>query len=180
MTQGRTDQIGTPTEIYHHPETVFVAGFIGTANLLPVTVDRVDGDLVTLTSLLGSQFYAPTMGRSFERGANVTLMVRPERLDLATSPRQRDVGGSTNATLTSVVFQGPVLRCEATTQLGTVLVAHVHVDDMPTDARVGEPIVVSWVPGAAHVVNEKIDASQAGATTINEDETSISLGAADG
>ena len=46
MTQGRTDQIGTPTEIYHHPSTVFVAGFIGTANLLPVTVRSVAADVV--------------------------------------------------------------------------------------------------------------------------------------
>ena len=37
MTQGRVDQIGTPTEIYHRPSSAFVAGFIGTANLLPVT-----------------------------------------------------------------------------------------------------------------------------------------------
>ena len=75
------------------------------------------------------------------------------------------------ATLTSVVFQGPVLRCEATTKLGTTLVAHVHVDDMPEGARMGHPIILSWMPGAAHVVNEKIDSSQAGATKIDEDET---------
>ena len=171
MTQGRTDQIGTPTEIYHHPETVFVAGFIGTANLLPVQVEQVEGDVVTLTSALGSQFKAPAMGRHFERGASVTLMVRPERFDLSVDAPTAAIGGSTEATLTSVVFQGPVLRCEATTKLGTTLVAHVHVDDMPEGARVGHPIILSWMPGAAHVVNEKIDSSQAGATKIDEDET---------
>ena len=31
---GRIEQIGTPTEIYEHPQTVFVAGFVGTSNLL--------------------------------------------------------------------------------------------------------------------------------------------------
>ena len=32
--QGRIEQIGTPAEMYEHPATTFVAGFIGTSNLL--------------------------------------------------------------------------------------------------------------------------------------------------
>jgi multiple sugar transport system ATP-binding protein len=37
MNAGRIDQIGTPYEVYHHPRTLFVAGFIGSPmmNLLP-------------------------------------------------------------------------------------------------------------------------------------------------
>ncbi len=34
MNEGRVEQIGTPEEIYHSPATVFVANFIGVANLL--------------------------------------------------------------------------------------------------------------------------------------------------
>ena len=41
MSEGRVEQVGTPEEIYHAPATVFVAGFIGTANLLPATVESV-------------------------------------------------------------------------------------------------------------------------------------------
>ena len=32
--RGRIEQIGTPAEMYEHPATRFVAGFIGTSNLL--------------------------------------------------------------------------------------------------------------------------------------------------
>jgi putative spermidine/putrescine transport system ATP-binding protein len=32
--QGRIEQIGTPAEMYEHPSTTFVAGFIGTSNIL--------------------------------------------------------------------------------------------------------------------------------------------------
>ena len=41
MSEGRVEQVGTPEEIYHSPATAFVAGFIGTANLLPATVESV-------------------------------------------------------------------------------------------------------------------------------------------
>ena len=34
FSQGRIEQIGTPTEVYEHPATEFVAGFVGTSNLL--------------------------------------------------------------------------------------------------------------------------------------------------
>ena len=32
--QGRIEQVGTATEVYEHPSSAFVAGFVGTANLL--------------------------------------------------------------------------------------------------------------------------------------------------
>ena len=41
MNEGRVEQIGTPQEIYHSPTSVFVANFIGVANLIPgVVQDR--------------------------------------------------------------------------------------------------------------------------------------------
>ena len=38
MNDGRVEQIGTPQEIYHSPTSVFVANFIGVANLIPGVV----------------------------------------------------------------------------------------------------------------------------------------------
>ena len=34
FSDGRIEQIGTPTEVYEHPATPFVAGFVGTSNVL--------------------------------------------------------------------------------------------------------------------------------------------------
>jgi putative spermidine/putrescine transport system ATP-binding protein len=43
--QGRIEQIGTPAEIYERPATAFVAGFVGTSNLLAgEAAQRVVGD----------------------------------------------------------------------------------------------------------------------------------------
>jgi putative spermidine/putrescine transport system ATP-binding protein len=32
--QGKIEQVGTPAEMYEHPRTEFVAGFIGTSNII--------------------------------------------------------------------------------------------------------------------------------------------------
>ena len=42
MNAGNVDQIGSPTEIYDRPSTVFVASFIGQANLWAGPADRPD------------------------------------------------------------------------------------------------------------------------------------------
>jgi putative spermidine/putrescine transport system ATP-binding protein len=42
--QGRVEQVGTPREIYDHPTTTFVAGFVGTSNLIgPADSERIMG-----------------------------------------------------------------------------------------------------------------------------------------
>ena len=171
MTQGRTAQIGTPTEIYHHPATVFVAGFIGTAHLLPVTVEGQTHDVVAVDSRDGERFHVPADGATFKAGGAATLMVRPERLDVSAGAPDDEVGGMLEARLMSVVFQGPVLRCESQTARGTVLVAHVHVDDMPRDITPGQTVTLSWRPEGGVLVDEPMDVDTAGVTSLDEDET---------
>ncbi|OCA87742.1 spermidine/putrescine ABC transporter ATP-binding protein [Bacillus sp. FJAT-27225] len=46
---GVCHQVGTPSEIYNEPANDFVAGFIGEINLLPVKVEKVETDYVTVS-----------------------------------------------------------------------------------------------------------------------------------
>jgi multiple sugar transport system ATP-binding protein len=47
MNHGRIEQIGTPNELYHHPATRFVAGFIGSPamNFMPCRLEEAAGKL---------------------------------------------------------------------------------------------------------------------------------------
>ncbi len=163
MTQGRVDQIGTPTEIYQHPATAFVAGFIGTANLLPVTVRSQEGDSVVVDSRLGNQFRVPAGGRSHPTGTEATLMVRPERLVPKGAPLHGgEPAGSLECTVTSMVFQGPVVRCQVQTSSGAELVAHLGPEDDPASIAVGSPITMTWAYEGAYLVPEAIGADMAG------------------
>ena len=178
MTQGRVDQIGTPTEIYGNPATTFVAGFIGTANLLPVSVVSQTGDQVTVDSRLGTQFRVPAGGRSYGTGADATIMIRPERLVPAGAPLHGgEAAGSIECTVSSLVFQGPVVRCQVQTRTGADLVAHLGPEDDPASLSVGSPITMTWAYEGAYLVPEAIAADQAGVTSMDEDETeAVSVG----
>ena len=43
MNQGTFEQIGTPNEVYYHPRTSYAARFVGTANLIPGRISRIEG-----------------------------------------------------------------------------------------------------------------------------------------
>ncbi len=53
MSEGVIEQVGTPEDIYRRPASLFVAGFIGSANLLPGTVSGHEGDDVVVTLRAG-------------------------------------------------------------------------------------------------------------------------------
>jgi spermidine/putrescine transport system ATP-binding protein len=172
MTQGRVDQIGTPTEIYHTPTTPFVAGFIGTANLLPVTVVSQAGDDVTVETRLGGQCTVSAAGTTYAAGSEVTLMVRPERLVPAGAPLHgAGSGASIRATVSSMVFQGPVVRCQVRTEAGADLVAHLGPEDDPAAFPVGTEMEMTWSHDGAYLVPQAIAADEAGVTSMEDDQT---------
>src|ERR687898_2584994 len=79
MSDGRVEQIGTPQEIYNSPASLFVAGFIGSANLLPGEVVSTDGDETVVSLTSGSTIRTRT-GAPRQNGQPVSVMLRPEWL----------------------------------------------------------------------------------------------------
>jgi len=82
MNHGRIEQIGTPNDLYHHPATRFVAGFIGSPamNFLPCRLEEVAGQLqVRLTDRMA--FPLPP-----QRAARYLGVARTERLLLGLRP----------------------------------------------------------------------------------------------
>ena len=76
MSQGRLEQLGTPTEVYRTPTTAFVARFVGSMNELSGTLSG-PGEVSVLDVRLGAPHATGATG------AAVTLLVRPEDLTLA-------------------------------------------------------------------------------------------------
>lgn len=80
MSEGHIEQVGSPEEIYRQPESLFVADFIGKANVLPAVVTRREATRSAM-ELLGTSV---TVEATAEVGETVTLVIRPE--DVAISP----------------------------------------------------------------------------------------------
>jgi iron(III) transport system ATP-binding protein len=80
--KGRIVQMGSPREIYFEPATSFVAGFVGSTNLVPGTVvARGSADRLTV-GISGGQTIECTARQSCPSDGPVSISVRPETIVL--------------------------------------------------------------------------------------------------
>ena len=151
MNAGNVEQIGTPTEIYDRPSTVFVANFIGQANLwLGKQTGRVNRDYVEV-EVLGTKLPAAPGDTTIESGGQATLMVRPERVRVTMDAPTGDVA-AVRATVTDLTFQGPLVRLGLAAADDSPIVAHIGPEDDLPMLRPGDQVYVSWAPGASLVL----------------------------
>ena len=149
MSEGRVEQIGTPQEIYNSPASLFVAGFIGSANLLPGEVVGTDGADTVVALTAGHTVRART---DVERpaGTPVSVMLRPERL--TASATARDDGRSIEGTVADVVFQGATARIVVHLKDESEVIASVVTgSDLPF-LMPGNTVHLTWDPGSAFLL----------------------------
>jgi len=121
---GRVEQVGTPAEVYERPATAFVAGFVGTSNLL-------EGDA------------AAAIG-----GTRETFTVRPEKIrmaDLATPVGEGEC--SADGTVRDVVYVGINTRYIVTLDNGGELVVvqqNLSTSSMEALAAKGRRVRLVW------------------------------------
>ena len=94
MSEGRIQQIGTPTDIYNEPENAFVADFIGESNI-------VDGIMLSDYKVSFSGHTFDCVDAGFGRRESVDVVVRPEDVDIV--PLEK---GMLQGVVTSVTFMG--------------------------------------------------------------------------
>jgi spermidine/putrescine transport system ATP-binding protein len=144
MNDGSIEHLGTPREIYEHPRTRFVAGFIGTSNLLTGTVTRLDGDHAIIRISPDEQIIVPVQDRAVSEGSRLELTVRPEKIDLTTE-RPAGEGCALRGTVTEVVYLGTSTNFSVTTSAGAdVVVFQQNSASAGNVAARGDSVWLSW------------------------------------
>ena len=149
MNEGRVEQIGPPQEIYHSPASVFVANFIGVANLIAARVGPADGG--GATALVSGERVPVTAGAwKGNPGEAATVMIRPERL--LVSRTALTGGASLPVSVESSIFQGPVVRVALRTGDGTEIIGHMGPEHPIENLQIGQPLYVGWDRDAARLL----------------------------
>ena len=105
MHDGVMDQIGTPSEIYEHPATKFVATFIGETNIFDGTVKSDNPERITIGVENGDIIGT---GEGFKTGEFITVSVRPEKMKFSNDPVD---GFSLVATVKDFIYVGNIVKC---------------------------------------------------------------------
>ena len=138
MNAGVIEQLGTPMEIYDHPLTRFVAGFIGESNIFDGTVTAVEGDLLRVDTPAGKLL---TRGSGFAVGEEMHVSIRPEYLEAG--ERSAD-GFDLPARIKDVTYLGTVVKTALDMADGTELKLSRFEQD--ANAHEGDKVYLSWRP----------------------------------
>ena len=120
--RGRLEQLAAPRALYDTPRTVFVASFVGTANI--ITAERA---------------------RRWT-GRDRPVAIRPEHIRVGSPPADQP---SASGRLMDVSFQGPISRLAVETDVGTLSVSvGSHVGEVAS-LGLGAPVRATLEPGAS-------------------------------
>jgi sulfate transport system ATP-binding protein len=115
MNEGRVEQSGTPEEVYEHPATPFVYGFLGDVNLFHGRIDR------GLVKVGGSELEAPEWAEARDQAG--VAYVRTYDVELTPSASGKS---SIEAVVRHIRAFGPVVRLELDrTEDGSSIEAHI-------------------------------------------------------
>jgi spermidine/putrescine transport system ATP-binding protein len=188
MNGGVVEQLATPKELYQRPASAFVAGFIGTSNLLELRVDRREGGLLTMELGDGQRILAVAPadrpGESVERAPGshaverapgshaverVTITVRPEWVKLSTG-EVGDRASHVAGTVVDVVYLGSVTQLIVLLPTGERLTVHRLNDEVGAEEpRPGQRITLHWAAEHSYLVGSAAAPSGSGDTQDGDD-----------
>ena len=147
MNAGRIEQLGAPREVYERPRTRFVAGFIGTSNLIGGTVRELDGGTAVLHTGPEETVIVPDADQVGARvGQPLELTVRPEKIALS-SDRPGDGRCAIRGSVIEVVYLGSSTHYAIRTPQGTELAVYVqNASDARDIATRDDDVWLSWRP----------------------------------
>jgi putative spermidine/putrescine transport system ATP-binding protein len=135
MNGGKLEQLAAPADLYTHPATPFVAGFVGLNNRVGAQVSG------STAEVLGSR--VPVLEGSITSGSGVA-MVRPEAVGVKVDPEGV-------IKVASVEFLGPFSRVHLLTQDGAPVVAQMSSAEART-LTTGDQVSVTVEPSGVLVV----------------------------
>ncbi|MEQ8377148.1 MAG: ABC transporter ATP-binding protein [Roseibium aggregatum] len=148
MNQGIFEQIGTPQDLYHHPKTAFVAGFVGDSNHWSGTVKSADGTGGKVETDQGlSMSFSAGADQTIRDGDKVEIFVRPEfiRTVRASEADQAVTEGDNqmSGVIDSLLFNGANSRVLVRTGSGELIESDVTVTGN-NDLKPGEDVRLIW------------------------------------
>ncbi len=168
MNNGRVEQVGEPREIYEHPETAFVADFIGSLNALEFTAHELVGGFAVMRLDECERIVVP-VNTDARVGEAFRVAVRPERVHIGpVAGAVPDGGSSLTGTIAEIVYLGMYTQFHVDTPAGRVI-SHRLAEDAIAPLELQSRVLLTWEPehtsvlGNAAAVPASLRASRAAA-----------------
>lgn len=155
LEEGRPLQVGSPEELYHHPQNEFVAQFLGDVNRVEGMVDSVDLPEITITihdvGRLNAQCHEP-----ISVGQPVTVFFRPEKVILIPGDNGSEPSDPLKGTIHGRQFLGSRTRYQVRLTNGKIISAITSFSQ--TSLNDGDSVIVHVFPGEIMIFNSATEA----------------------
>jgi spermidine/putrescine transport system ATP-binding protein len=147
MNHGEIKQIGSPRDIYEEPNSLYVAKFIGEANVFSLSIQTADPTQITY-EVDGCHFSIPNE-KNLQANDQVNIVIRPEDIHVTKNPEEQKetlIPG----TVESVIYKGCTVDLIVTlnkSQHTLYATEFFNEDDEDLIYRVGESVGISWFSG---------------------------------
>jgi spermidine/putrescine transport system ATP-binding protein len=151
MNAGRVEQRGTAADLYEHPETAFVAQFLGTSNL-------IDGKLVERGRFLTSGGVTLQVSDDGGRRDPCCAGVRPEKIEVVATEDETRLNGAVNrlqGQVTVASFLGTAFQYVVTTAGGGEVTVVEQNRDGSHALAPGRKVMLAWHPEHTFVVSRE-------------------------
>ena len=148
MHDGILEQLDVPMEIYEHPKTKFVAGFIGESNIFDGKVTDKKDNVLTVQTEAGMM---QVCGADFEVGEEMHVAIRPEYMDVSKTPVE---GFDLPGTVKDFIYQGTVVKTALDMKNGQEIKYSRFEQD--TDIAEGNQVYVYWRPEKAVAIKKSM------------------------
>ncbi|HSC90694.1 MAG TPA: ABC transporter ATP-binding protein, partial [Gaiellaceae bacterium] len=149
MNGGKIEQLGSPAELYEHPQTAFVAGFLGASNLLR---GRPDGD-GTVELDAGGTVHVPD-GSLNGRSGRVSVGFRPEKVRIDRAGTAAPDGlNRLEGTVADESYVGVSTQYIVETAAGPVAVYSQNANPGARAHGRGDRVLLAWSPESTFVVD---------------------------
>lgn len=146
MNRGKILQVGTPDEIYNLPNNRFVADFIGISNFFDGKLAKIENEWAEVE--LDLDWQTRCVGRyngKLGQGDAVTVVVRPERIDMTLDPVGKDVN-QTEGLVEDEIYLGTTIQYTVLVSNQIPVVVHQQNTGKMKGNRtqVGNTVYLSW------------------------------------
>lgn len=147
MKKGKIVQIGSPQELYMHPNSLFVAHFIGESNFLEGYVTKTKGKFCEIELREGLKIQALN-SRSIKQDERVVLAIRPETCEMKKG--QIAAKNGLVGKVEKTTFEGTIIRYEIRLNNGDRFV--INRPSLTEDwVGVGEGVTITYPLEKAHL-----------------------------
>ncbi|MCP5086744.1 MAG: ABC transporter ATP-binding protein [Rhodobacteraceae bacterium] len=154
MDHGKIVQVETPNRIYEHPDTRYVADFIGEVNLIEGMANRNESGVDIAWSERADPISA-VPSKEITNGSGVTFAIRPEKV-LVSAERPADATNAVEGEIHDIAYLGNISTYHVKLTTGQVIKSQIANSSHESSTRFTweDKVWLSWTDTAGVVLTE--------------------------